>query len=226
MNIKDLAVMAVATAFMAIAGPAGAITVTACGPTVCYEYDDAQAAVAWTGLPTLVGDDMRFTPGVFRAQSNGAGFDMATANFIFDSVWTPGGQEIVSLTTIEEFDYQIINDGGVQATLYMQARSNVDSRDGISDLWNLSFNGDSGGQHIASLTGSLLPAASFNHAAANDMLVTIQNTLLALADPGELAWIQKKFTLVTTVVPVPAAVWLLGSGLGVLGFLRRQRSPA
>lgn len=207
------------------AGPAAAASITACGPTVCYEYDDAQAAVSLTGLPVLVGDDMQFMPTSFLASSNGAGFVTKVANFVFDRVWTPGKQEIVSLTTVEEFDYEIVNGGDVRATLYMQARSNHVSSDGISQIWSLPIAGDSGGPQITSLTGSLLPAADFTQP-ADDMRVSIQNTLRANAGNGELAWIQKKFTLVTTVVPVPATVWLLGSGLGVLGFLRRRRCQA
>ena len=40
---------------------------------------------------------------------------------------------------------------------------------------------------------------------------------------GESAWIQKKITVVVSEVPVPAAVWLFGSGLGLLGFMRRRK---
>ena len=72
---------------------------------VCYDYDTAQAAVALTGLPTRVGDDMQFTPASFLALSNGAGFVTAgPANFVFSRVWTPGGQEIASLTVNEVAD--------------------------------------------------------------------------------------------------------------------------
>jgi len=222
MSAKHL-VLAMMVAGMA--GPAAAATITACGPMVCYEYDDAQPVVSLTGLPVLVGDDMQFMPASFLASSSGTGLVTAgPANFVFDRIWTPGKQEIVSLTTVEEFDYEIVNGGDVRATLYMQARSNHVSSDGISQIWSLPIAGDSGGPQVASLTGSLLPAANFAKP-ADDMRVSIQNTLRANAGNGELAWIQKKFTLVTTVVPVPATVWLLGSGLGVLGFLRRRRSP-
>jgi hypothetical protein len=57
------------------------------------------------------------------------------------------------------------------------------------------------------------------------MRVTVQDTLRANAAPGQLAWIQKKFTLsAQTVVPVPAAVWLLGSAVGLLGVIRRRQA--
>jgi hypothetical protein len=61
-------------------------------------------------------------------------------------------------------------------------------------------------------------------APTNSLQLSMQNTLTAIADdPADSAWIQKKLTF-TATVPVPAAVWLFGSGLGLLGWLRRRQT--
>lgn len=214
----------------ALAWPAHAATITQCGPNVCYEYDNAQAAVALTGLPTLVGDSMQFLPASFAASSTGgAGWVTVggpAGNFIFSRVYTTNAlNEIVSFTVHEEFDYEIITGGEVRAALYTQARSLVLASDGTSTVVNFADVGDTGGPQIDTLTAVLFPAAAFS-AIANNMQVGIQNTLRAYTGAaGQDAFIQKKFTLVTetlTPVPVPAAAWFLAGGLAALGWLRRK----
>jgi hypothetical protein len=77
-----------------------------------------------------------------------------------------------------------------------------------------------------SLTGVITPAALFADL-ATDIDFSIQNTLQAFAAPGwpNYAFVQKKLSLTVTAVstvPVPAAVWLFGSALGLFGFMRRK----
>ena len=215
-------VLAALAAFISL--PANAASVTHCGPTVCYTYDNAQAAVALFGQPQFQGDIVRFLPQDFRAESlDGAGFDTATANFIFDDIYTVGGEDIEFIMVVEQGDYEIINGDSATVDLYLQASSNVDFFDFTSTTSSLDFNGDSGGIQRWRLDATLNPAADF-FSPANSMAVNIQNTLQAFTDEnGESAWIQKKIVLgVNTVVPLPASVWLFGSALAGLGWLRRK----
>ena len=233
--MKNVIAPVVFAATALVAGQAGAAPITACGPNVCYEYDNTQAAAALTGLPTLVGDSMQFLAPAFAAQSqNGAGWVTVggpSGYFIFDRVYTVNpGDEITTFTVAEEFDYEIITDGEVRATLYTNALSNIVATDTTSTTQNFIATGDTGGMLIDSLAAMLYPALQFS-GPATDMAVGIQNTLRAFTDAsGELAFIQKKFTLATstimntTVVPVPAAIWLLGSGVLALGAVRRRRA--
>ncbi len=217
-----------ATALALVGSSVHAATITACGPNVCYEYDNAQTAVALTGLPTLVGDSMQFLPPAFIAQSTNGGIVTTTANFIFSRVYTVNAlNEITTLSVSETFDYDIINGDQVRASLYMQAASLVLAGDFTNTNPVPSFiaTGDSGGTQVANLAAALSPAAVFT-GAANNMAVSIQNTLRAItSSSGEYAFIQKKFTLVTETlnpVPVPGAVWLLASALGLGAWLRRR----
>jgi hypothetical protein len=208
--------------------PASAVTVTYCGPNVCYQYDNAQTAVAWFGLPSFIGDSAYFTPTTFEARSadgvginTGTNTDVADATWLFSKVYSVvPSNEIASILAYEEGDYEIN---------YAAGETHGDLLEGsLIDTDAVDYVGSSGGIQLWSMSAALTPEASLAQL-ANNMTVTIQNTLTAFTSnttPGsELAWIEKKLVLdITTVVPVPAAAWLMGSAVGLLGFARRRIS--
>ncbi len=218
---------------MAILPMTGHAITTICGPNICYKYDETQAAQAYFGLPTLVGDAMRFLPANFKAESlNGQGVVSTTATWVFDRVYSVSGAEIASIVIREAGDYFISGDSGapdtVSANLYTLVTDNV-SAEVAFNIKNFSASGNTvtPPQPWALVSDPISPAAAFA-AIANDVAVLIQNTLTASTDQANAqAFIQKKFvveigTIVPTVIPVPAAVWLLGSAFGVLTLVRRR----
>lgn len=227
---------------------AHAATVTYCGPNVCYQYNDAQAAAAWYGQPTFIGDDFFWTPTTFEARSadgvglhSGTNTDTADATWQFGKVWVGtwnGSQavlnnanEISSILVYEEGDYEInYAEGEVHARLYTAVRG-LNYLPEASHILISNFDqvGAPYGLQLWDLSNTLTPAASLTQL-ANNMTLTIQNTLRAFTNNttpnSELAWIEKKLSVTVTttnpVVPVPAGLWLLGSAFGVLSVVRRR----
>jgi hypothetical protein len=222
---------ALAASLLIGASAAHAATVQLVGTSVIYEYDNVtnSAALALFGAPTILGDTVRFLPPNFRAQSDdGAGVDNVSANFIFDRVYSIGGQDITGLQVVEFGDYEITNGDRVSADLLLTISNNNDFTEFDSDAASFDAAGDSGGLQTWQLSASINPLLSFG-SPAKDLAVSIQNTLEAATDAfGESAWIQKKLSFVATtvesetVVPVPPAVWLFGSALGLLGWVRAR----
>ena len=214
----------VGMACLLVAGVAQSASVMQCGPNVCYVYDNAQVAAgtAYFGQPTLIGDDMRFLPTSYDAQSvDGSASEIYGETFKFDSIYSVSGADIQSISVVERGDYSITSGGSVQADLLILIANNNNALECECEIDSVSASGASS-LTLWELNTVFSPASIFS-SPANDVALDIQNTLTATtANLGEIAWIEKKFVSVSvSVIPVPAAVWLFGSALSLL-MLRRK----
>lgn len=243
MRSRTLAIIASAGIGTFLALPASATVLTYCGPNLCFEYDDAQAAVQYYGQPQFAGDDAYFLPNLFRAQSlDGVGLHTPFANtdfvdgtFVFSQIYTTNpNNEIANILAYEEGDYEINYAAGeAHGDLWLSALGLNAIEPLVVATDSVDFLGDSFGNQLWAMSANVSPAAVLTQL-ANNMTLTIQNQLSAFTSDttggSEYAYIEKKLVLeintvipVTEVVPVPAAAWLLGSAFGVLSVLRRRR---
>lgn len=204
-------------------------TVIDCGPTVCFQYDETQAAISGLGVPVRVGDAMQFLPpSVLLVSASGAAAPDLSFSFVFDRVFSVSGGEISLLRVFEEGDYEIIGGGMVGSRLEIQAQSNLAAEEAIAAAV-FGDSGDSGVAQLWDLEVAVAPAAAFT-GPATDVRLTIGNLLQAgTTGFGELAWIQKKFILGTAEVapvPVPGTLWLFATGAGLCGWLAKRRRTA
>jgi len=191
---------------------------------VIYEYDDVVNAdslvtlgtpFVQTGLPTGI----HFTPRNFRVESrDGGGFDSVSETFIFSSIRSVSGDPFQSVIAAAEGFY--LTTSGVQLTADVVGTAT--NNDNLSEMATL--NGSAfatGANHWVSDPISISPLFGMT---ANDVAWRIDITLTADTDAiGEIAIIEADRIIVSaSTVPVPAAVWLFGSALGLLGWIRRK----
>jgi len=206
---------------------ASAAIITQNGNNVSFTYDDATAY----GTGNVVGDVIFFTPTTFLAQSlDGAGIDATTATLNIDVTAITTGFSMTSFSLAEEGDYKLSGSGAsVSADGYFAATSLTTNcglppcRDTtIFDAGTL--NNSNGLLNPWNMGGTLNLADVAGWGSDTSVRLTIQNNLAAeTLATGEIAFIQKKFSVSIPQVPVPAAVWLFASGLiGLMGVARRK----
>ncbi len=210
----------------------GAAIVHLAGDTVDFYYDDAQPGMAAYGSLTAVGDAIFATPDQFQAEVGGNGGVVTFSALGTVTVVVKPGYAFDAISVAQEGDYLV---SGIHSSVNVTGNLSVaDSNNpATSEALVMSNSGlgmNDGQTHTWTSSGSFdLSTAMWN--GVNSVELSL-DTLLQASTPdssGDYAFIQNKFTGVgmvtiqTTVVPVPAAVWLMASGLlGLVAAARRR----
>lgn len=237
MYLAALVVM-VMSAFTSTANAAtcafGSLSGSLC--TVTGSQFDVQynlANVGAYGDARIIGNNVIFTPSGFSAVSqDGAGTVNMSGQVVFDILSTDPGFAIEELNLIERGRYQLSGPGSsVNHTGSIEVFDMINSDfliDSIDETAPMNINDNQ--SHNWTATGEIYFLSQTLGAT-----ITINNSLTAFTAPGTVpsfASIEKTFNqnivilgvneMPPTAVPVPAAVWLFGSALGLLGYVRRK----
>lgn len=216
---------------------AQAALVSQCGDTVCFTWDDT--ALSIFGTPDVVGDKIIFDPTTFVAKSlNGEGVvtTNATVNITIDAM---AGYAFDSMSMSERGDYFLWGtNSGVSVGGQLRVRDDADTMF-VTDSITPSAPFNIFNTPLDLTTHNWDAAAAVSLAGAEwdgvtQVVMKVENILSAYTqsgDDGELqAFIEKKSVgvevdIITTVIPVPAAIWLFGSGLlSLVGMARRKKA--
>ncbi|MCK6372355.1 MAG: hypothetical protein L6Q83_13725 [Gammaproteobacteria bacterium] len=215
---------------------AHAATITQMGTDVTFTYDDSTLY----GTGTVVGNSIFFSPTTFKAESlNASGAVTASATLNIDIDIKPESQSSFSITEfklLELGDYRLVgNSSSVDASGRLQVTSNTTTCGWFACFDEVLFSAGP-----LTTVGALTSWSASTEIDLNDTVgwgiddsvnVQIQNNLQAISTVvGESAMVQKKFQGQAVVlainpqvmVPVPPAILLFGSALGLLGWIRRR----
>lgn len=209
-----------------------AAPVTLFGNDISFTFDDS--TLFGTGVVT--GNSLFFQPTNFSAESlNGVGVVTTSETLKVIVNTTNNYYKITSIGIAEDGDYIQKGPGAsVAAAGNLSVASNTKNCGIIACRDNSVFNvaglGDTGGS-LVDWTGDTIVdlADTVGWDSDYSLGVTFQNDLTASTlNYGEQAFIQKKFGAIGVVVnpvPIPAAVWLFGSGLvGLIATAKRRSS--
>jgi hypothetical protein len=228
--VKNFKIIWIVLSTLVVGAPASAALVTDCsGVNVCFAYDDSTLF----GIGTVSGNNIFFLPTTFSAESlNGEG--AVTVDDTLDvRVVSKGGYGMTGFALVESGDYFLGFLSGDAASVAVDGTLSVDSNtSAYSDSTAFAATGlvvhDSLTEWDLS-TGILLDdTAGWN--SDTDVNLSIYNYLAATTgELGEQAFTQKNSVGIilypaSVPVPIPAAVWLFGSALAGLGWMKRKQT--
>ena len=204
------------------------------GATVCFVYDPNDIDSLY-GTPSVSGDTIFVTPTDFKAEAlDDSGTAITSGTGTVQIIAKPG-YVLDAINFRELGDYKMVSSTGstsVDVDPWLRVFDWTDPLFGQEETMTVPVTGDltiaDGNFHDWSAAGSFdLTTAAWD--GKDHVGLTLQNTLTAISTVvGESAFIQKKaigagIEVTTSPVPVPAAVWLFGSGLlGLVGVARRR----
>lgn len=217
---------------------AGAGEIGLVGATVCFVYNPADIDPIY-GTLNVSGDNIFVTPTNFKAQSNNTDGLVTVSGTGTIQVIAQPGYVLDGINVGELGDYNMTGSStsvDVDGWLRVFDWSDPSPIFGTDETTNLTITGDltiqDGNNHNWSGSG-VFDLTTPLWDGRDHVGLTLQNTLKATSTiSGDGALIQKKaigseitVSVDTSVIPVPAALWLFGSGLiGLVAVARRKQT--